>query len=231
MDDFQQVTAVKEIAKLLEDIRLKVDVISAQTDDSKSFQFKVRSVENDLIHTTAIRPLSRKLKPGEPIQMIFGFSEGFFLVRTVVRVASAAKANEDECTFQLGKEVFKLQRRGNFRVTIPPGISVGFRVQTYRHALVPKNTVLGAIDLSAGGVRVAWPAEGLEAPKVNDHIGGIMVLPGGKNVEVFGLVKTLVPVEKNRVHVGLEFQNITLRDEQTLLFACVQISRNSGVLR
>jgi c-di-GMP-binding flagellar brake protein YcgR len=222
-NEFRHVTVAKELAKLLEDIRLSVDSLVGQTADHNQFMFRVSGVTADLIETILVPQPgvpSRGLSNGEAIELIFGSSDGSYLVRTVVRLGTA-----DGVIFQLGNEVFRLQRRNNFRTAIPVGVKVAYKVQTFKHGIVPPNTSLAAIDLSAGGLRLKWPASGLAAPNENDHLGGTLTLLNGKSLELFGLVKTLLPQSDGSLHVGIEFQNASLRDEQTLLFAAVQIQR------
>lgn len=220
INEFHQVTASKALEKLLETIRLSVDYFIGQTSDGQQFKFRIRSVTEDIILASSVTPVVRPLLGGEAIELLFGCVDGAYLVRTVVRVGKP-----DEVSFQLGTEVFRMQRRNNFRVAILAGAKVVYRMQTFRNAIVPPNTAVPLADLSSGGMRLKWPLAGFDQPKEGDHLGGILTLPNGKTIELFGIVKMLLPQTDGTLHVGLEFQNASLRDEQALLFAVVHLQR------
>lgn len=219
-NDFQQVTVQKALEKLVETIRLTVETLDGQTSDGLQFKFKIRNVDADVILTSVDGALPRPLKAGESIELLIGCSDGLYLVRTVVRVGK-----QTEFSFQMGKEVYRMQRRNNFRAAIPSGLKVFYKIQTYKNAIVPPNTQAVVVDLSSGGMRLKWPNAGVERAKEGEHLGGTLTLPNGKTIEVFGVIRTLLPQSDASLLVGVEFQNASLRDEQALLFAVVQLQR------
>ncbi|MEK7354994.1 MAG: PilZ domain-containing protein, partial [Bdellovibrionota bacterium] len=70
-----------------------------------------------------------------------------------------------------------------------------------------------------------WPATGVPPLRENEALSGVVATPG-RSVEIFGKVKTFLPDEKG-ARVGVEFHNVSGKDEQSLLFLCLQLRRAS----
>lgn len=223
LSEFQRVTSGKEIAKLLEDIRLTVSTMVGQISDGRQFNFSVYSVTGDLIETHVDSLVG--LTDGAALEVVFGILDGHYFLRTAVQVGA-----KGQVSFRIGSEIYRLQRRNNFRTVIPIDLKVDYRLQSFKHALVPPKSTLPVVDFSVGGMRVKW-LESLGQPNESDHLGGTLALPQGKTLEVFGVVKLLLPQVGGRLYVGLEFQNVSLKDEQTLLFAAMYIQREHSSRR
>jgi hypothetical protein len=92
--------------------------------------------------------------------------------------------------------------------------------------------ILPIIDLSVSGVRVKWPLDLPIKPLPGGALKGAVVLPSGQEIAVEATVRILFsPVEKGArsaysyAPVGLQFQGLSGKEEQDLLFACLQIFR------
>jgi hypothetical protein len=223
-DDFQLVTFDKEFVKLLSDLQSKIVQLAGRTEDLQQFQFRVRQVIDDVVYLSIHQPIPRVLKVAEPIEVLFGVPTGLYLIKTTI-----AAANPTQCSFHVGKEVYRLQRRNNFRTLVPAAYKIEFRLTSYRASLVGQGAEQGltlrVLDMSAGGMRALWSEKSKSTPQVGDHLTGILHLTGGRKVELFGQVKTTLPQDLGPVQVGIEFANISVRDEQALLFVCMQIQR------
>jgi hypothetical protein len=219
-DDFQLVTFDKEFVKLLSDLQSKVVQLAGRTEDLQQFQFRVRQVVDDIVYLSVQQPIPRVLKVAEPIEVLFGVPTGLFLIKTKV-----AAANATQCSFQVGKEVYRLQRRNNFRTLVPAAYKLNFYLTSYRASTAEQGLTMRILDMSAGGMRALWSEKAKLTPQVGDHLTGILQLTGGRKVELFGQIKTLLPQDLGPTQVGIEFANISVRDEQALLFVCMQIQR------
>jgi hypothetical protein len=58
-----------------------------------------------------------------------------------------------------------------------------------------------------------------------DTLEGELALPGGKTIELKGLIRNVFAPEGSNAPVGLEFVDLARDDEQSLLFACMQLYR------
>lgn len=240
--DFRQVTFDKELARVLEQLGSKSVTLSGVTDDQNQFIFNVLLVSGDKLTVDAIAPVSRGLVVGEAVDIAFGLDDGQYLVKTKVESVDA----NGHPVLPLGKAVYRLQRRNNFRVRIPERSGVSFKLLSHgTRAFTRLN--LKPLDLSAGGIRVRWQGHGTDQPdrpKVGDQIGCLLGLPGGKQLELFGTIRVVYKIDRDDVaaaddgsrsgdgggdlEAGIEFQNLSVRDEQTLLFACLQLQRISA---
>lgn len=217
MDDFQPVTFQKELDKVISDLRMKPIPVAGLTDDLVEVQLKVKSLQTKTIELEITDVTKRALKAGEILQLLFGLPDGQFLIRaTIASVAGGSfSASFDQ--------IFKLQRRNNFRAKVPPTSTIVLRMTSFKSSTAHRSA-LAVMDLSAGGVRVKWPATGLPVPAANDQLAGTLSLPQGREVEVFGTIKNVATVDGG-FQVGVGFQNMSVRDEQALLFLCMQLQK------
>ena len=218
-NDFRPANSDKEIEKILHELATQSIVVAGFTQDQQHYVFNVKIVKAGVLSLEILAPMGRILVAGDAIQLIFGLADGQYLVRTQI------SGNDGKVlTLALGREVFRLQRRNNFRTVVPATYKISLRVTSYKTTPVSGNINLLPLNLSAGGMRAKWAETGLAHPQVGDSFSGSLALPGGKNVEVFCIVKTVFG-EKKTTEAGIEFQNLSVRDEQILLFACLQIQR------
>ena len=227
--NFQPVTFRKEIDQILSDLQIKPVSIVCLSGEDKQFRFKVKQIQGDLLFVEFTEPPPRSLKAGEEIQLLFGLSEGYYSVKTKI-----ATANEKIVSFRLGSEVFKLQRRQNFRTLVPESLKIGFKLQKLRGAALSNGEpLLTLIDVSAGGMKLVWPLlPDQEPPKASDELTGIMMLPESKQIPLTAVVRSANKgFKRDTLSLGMEFLGLSQRDEQSMLFFCVQIQRSKTVIR
>jgi c-di-GMP-binding flagellar brake protein YcgR len=219
LSDFRAVTFAKERAKILQDLNARAVPATLFTGDGHQFQFVVKSVKDEILNLGPVSPPVRRLNKDESIQLIFGLAEGLYLVRTRV-----ADVRGDDLEVSLGADVHRQQRRNNFRVKIPAQLGMRFSLTEIRGVKPASPVDLVPIDLSAGGFRAAWPAQSLGDSSESVPMKGKLHLPGGIILNLEAVLKTVYPAPDQSL-VGLEFQNLSTRDEQALLFACMSILR------
>lgn len=215
-----------EIEKFKEDLRLKAESVSGLGPGDQPFQLRLRKIDGDFAIASIAFPIVEEFKVGMHLELICGLPDGQYLIVTSVHSFSG-----NEVSFRIGQDVHRLQRRENFRTVVPPGSAVHFQLNSLNRTVI-NALKLTLLDLSAGGLRVLWPGSGVEAPKPGDQLSGVLHLPGSRRAEVFGIVKTVVAVADATppapyLQVGVQLQNTSIRDEQMLLFACMQIHRES----
>ena len=219
--EFQRVTAPRDLEAIRNALAAKSAKISCFTDDHHQLLFKISKVESGLVFVEPSTPLSRGLIEGENIQLIVGLSDGLFSIRTTASVSA-----DGDLSFDLGSEIYRLQRRNDFRTTVPSDLKFGVKLTHVRGLLLASKIPLHAINLSAGGMRVAWRGYGKQKLSVGEDLAGIMTLPNGRQIEFVGRIKALSEMGPDMGVLGLEFLNMPLADQQSLLFICVQIHRS-----
>lgn len=215
-----------EIEKFKEDLRLKAESLSGLGPDDQVYQLRLKKIDGDFVVASIASPLVYEIKQGAPLELLCGLPDGQYMILSSVH----SIANCD-LSFRLGQDVHRLQRRENFRTIVPPGSHVHFQLNSLNRTVL-NSLKLTLLDLSAGGIRVQWPGSGVEAPKPGDQLSGVLHLPAGRHPEVFGIVRTVNAIADATppapyLNVGVQLQNMSIRDEQMLLFACMQIHRES----
>jgi len=227
--------------KFKNDLRLGVDSIGILTDDNLQFLFRVSAVGEvlsvDGVRATVVPPSDRVLKTGEMAQLVCLLTDGCYLARVRVQVV-----NLDEASFVFAKEIHRLERRNDCRTQVPAGFAMSFRMNSINRKIIKTKDSMAngsankfpIIDVSARGFRMGWSEfkaeihadaqseSRLPELKVGDHLSGELNLPAGRRTEIFAVVRNL-GVVNGQSQVGVELQNATIRDEQLLLFACMQI--------
>ncbi len=221
ISEFRLVTFAKERAQVLADLSTHPTTVFGLTDDNTQFQFLVRRVKDELIIAVHRNKPVREVKKDEKIALVFGLGDGQFYFKTQVSFLGAG-----EIYFPLGEELFRLQRRNNFRAQVSGSKPVTFQLRSLKTEMV--NQTMKAADISAGGIRLLWPAKEAQKLQPEDQVSGLLNLPNGLKVEVFGTVKHIwSKLTDDFALVGIQFHNLSSRDEQTLLFVCMAMHRDS----
>jgi c-di-GMP-binding flagellar brake protein YcgR len=222
-NDFSLVSFDKDRERAFDELAQKSVLVTGWTATSKPLFFQVQRVDQMTVSLTIIDGDGLSARDGDAGEFLFSIDEGQYHWRTEIHRATA-----EGWSLSKGGELFRLQRRSNFRTTVPKGYKASLLLKAFKtHTITP--TPLELVDVSAGGVRVRWPSAGLSQPSQGDSLSGIVGTPGGRQIEVFGIVKSvLTDVDSNTTQIGVEFQNLSGRDEQALLHLCLQIRRHSA---
>jgi c-di-GMP-binding flagellar brake protein YcgR len=219
-NDFALVSFEKDRERAFEELSHKAVLVTGWTATSKPLFFHVQRVEPMTVTLTIIDGDSLSARDGEPVEILFSIDEGQYHWRTQLQHVTA-----QGWSVVRGGELFRLQRRSNFRTSVPKGYKATLLLKSFKTHTISA-TALELVDVSAGGARVRWPAAGLSAPSQGDSLSGVLSTPGGRQIEVFGLVKSVLSEgDKAAAQIGVEFQNLSGRDEQALLHLCLQIRR------
>lgn len=182
------------------------------------FALVSRDGESLLLETEA--PPVRELRIGEIIEIFFGLEDGKYLLRAALEKVDGRKLN-----LRAGGELLRLQRRNSFRVTLPFTSRIRFLL-TAAGGQTFKQNELSPVDLSAGGMRLRWITPDLPVLKENDEIQGLLTT-GGKPMELKAKVRAVLS-RNGLTELGFEFIGIAQKDEQALMFLCLQIYRSKN---
>ncbi|WP_413560299.1 PilZ domain-containing protein [Bdellovibrio sp. HCB209] len=119
------------------------------------------------------------------------------------------------------KDLFHLQRRKNFRYTLPTGFQADCLVTIHNQA--PSNTTLRLIDLSTEGCAVYSTAE-MPTMRLDDRVEAVIFLGDRDPIPVQGFVKNL-RVQGDDMVIGLEFNHIANASEFAITSAIVEMQR------
>lgn len=219
-NDFQIVSFEKDRDKAFEDLLLKPVLVTGWQDSSRPIFFLAQGLDTTGLRLSIVDGDGLLGKAGESAEFLFSLDEGQYNWKTKI-----LECVSDRWTVERGGELSRLQRRNNFRMAVPKGYKASLVLKTLK-TLTITPTDLPLVDISASGARVQWPKAGLSPAAVGDSLSGSIALPGGRVVEIFGIVRSVLnDAETGQVQAGLEFQNVSGRDEQTLLHLCLQIRR------
>lgn len=223
-DQFRPVTFEKDLERILNELSTKALVLSGFTSDDQQVLLAVRRVDGKMVTLEAAAPVKRPFKDGETLDILFGLADGQYLLRTKIE-----RVDHGHPVVAYGPELYRLQRRNNFRASVPHDAKMRFDLSKHNTTTVT-GVQLIVMDISAGGARLHWYAPNLAAPKMGDQVAGLLVTPGQKQLELFGSVQ-MVKVSDGETQVGVAFQSLSLKDEQTLLFICMQMQRRQAPIK
>lgn len=226
-NDFQIVSFEKDREKAFNDLLLKPVLVTGWQGDARPLFFIGQGLDTTGIRLSIVEGDGLSGRAGDTGEFLFSLDEGQYNWKTKILECAV-----DRWTVEQGGELWRLQRRNNFRTSVPKGYKASLVLRALKtHSITP--TQMSLADVSAGGARVVWPKAGLSQPSVGDSLSGSIAVPGGRVIEIFGIVKSvLTDVDTGQLQAGLEFQNVSGRDEQTLLHLCLQIRRyQTAVLR
>ena len=162
----------------------------------RQLSFRVERVEGERLSLETLAPVRRLLKPNETVELLFGLGDGQYMLH-----ARVERVERGLTIVHPGGELFKIQRRENFRVSIPLDMGMKFKLSSINNRSVEdarekkKFILLIPLDLSAGGVRLRWIGQGLPTPSVGDQLAVHFEYSTGKSLEVFGSIKTVLDLD------------------------------------
>jgi hypothetical protein len=229
--DLQPITFDKDRERfwgeLVEGVQLgREQVVTTITLDHHPYQFRLKEASGQMLSLVSAAPTNREIKVGEELQLAIGLDEGQFFIRSYVQNAEHGMIR---IPFRIDTELFLLQRRASLRANVLPDSRVQFEIASSGSRPLNPLIPLRPLNLSAGGMRLQWPLLDLGEPKVGQGLSGFLMIQS-RRVEVFGSIQTVYP-DGHAVQVGLAFQNLSLRDEQALLFLCLELRRKELIAR
>lgn len=225
INDFQPVSFDKDRERAFAELGVKSVLVTGWTPSARPIFFHVSKVDSMMVTLTVVDGDGLSAKPGDTAELLFSLDDGQYHWRTKIDNATSS-------SWQLarGGDLSRMQRRNNFRTPVPKGYKASLLLKSFKTHTISQ-TEVQLIDVSAGGIRIAWPAAGLAQPRQGDSLSGLLATAGGRQIEVFGIVKNvLTDVDTGAIQAGIEFQNLSGRDEQTLLHLCLQIRRAQAPL-
>lgn len=221
-NDFQPVTFEKDRERVYQELAIKPVLVTAWTPGGRPLFFHVHGINQDGLQLTVVGGDGADGSQGDIVELLFSLDDGQYHLRSTLK-----SALRETWTVATDGDLSRLQRRSNFRTVVPPGFSAILKLTGIKTRQIQK-TELPLIDISAGGARVRWPKAGLMLPSEGDAISAEIRTPG-REIEVFGLVKNIrLDADSGDMDVGIEFHNISGRDEQALLQLCLQIRRHQS---
>ena len=218
-NDFQPVNFEKDRERAFQDLASASVIVTAWTTNGRPLFFHAQGFSDTGFTMTVVEGDGQSGRAGDDVEVLFSLDDGQYHWKTKI-----VKAWVDRWTLEPSGELSRLQRRSNFRTSLPRHYKAALQLRTFKTRSISP-TDLKLVDVSAGGVRVAW-AKALTPPSEGDSLSGLLAAPGGRQIEIFGIIKSVrTDSETGELFAGVEFQNVSGRDEQSLLHLCLQIRR------
>lgn len=130
-------------------------------------------------------------------------------------------------TLNIGEPLFKLQRRGNFRIQIPIDYHSKIKILKINDSTLLKTYTLS--DLSSGGFSIeVKPSIDFDLKK-GDLINGEIEIGGKFKKNIYGVVKHVAKIGSQGSGLskcGFEFQNISNVDQQQIINLVMDLYRD-----
>ncbi|WP_413577900.1 flagellar brake protein [Bdellovibrio sp. HCB290] len=189
--------------------------INVKGDDDSFFNLIAVQTEKDtdlLCHHTSN---SQAFEKNQSVMVNFAFKDERYFFRTDLSF-SAGWAH-----LKIDGDLFQLQRRANARIELPRKYDGIFRLT--KHGAQKFFLDSKILDVSAGGLRIAFPHE-IPALKVGDVVQGAMRLGIRRPID-FDLEVRYVSTKEGIQIAGMQFLNVDTRLESRLLSMMVDLQR------
>ncbi|MFN7825327.1 MAG: flagellar brake protein [Pseudobdellovibrionaceae bacterium] len=226
-EPFEKIRSLIERRKLFEDLAQIRGEILCKGEDDSLFHFrpeKITSQKNtqgqEICHASGrVTPVDRL--PESSTGVIGNFSidqDRFFFMAPM-------EYDGQEGQFKVDFDIFKLQRRTNFRINVPASVPMYCNIVGVAEESVFHETKVA--DLSAGGIRLYFEGQGSHlAPGLNVKLS--LHPPSGKSLDLTGVVRHVQSVVLNNSIIpqyGIEFQDLTGLQKNRLISMTLELQK------
>lgn len=210
---FQKLTS-DEARDLLEEMRLSPPEIVASLPQQNPHRYRVRKV--DTAPPKVFLADADSLSPSAEYLLNFGVKSGVYFLKT------RGQKNSFGFYLDFSGDIFKIQRRENFRCPIPSGVTSSVKIYTSDNAPLVGNYTLR--DISGQGVAISLPKEA--DPKVWQKSTEIRL-----DLQILNLSLKQMKAIVRHVHpgpsawAGLEFPEINFSQETDLSALSLELQR------
>ncbi|MGZ3793428.1 MAG: PilZ domain-containing protein [Bdellovibrio sp.] len=145
----------------------------------------------------------------------------FFIGGEKYYFRSVEKLQNDKVLIPLAENLYRLQRRQNYRVRIPENYHAYYNIVSVNGRA--QNLVGRLGDLSSQGCRTVYP-ENTHALKEEDKVIGHLIIGKRAPIEIEGIVRHLKPEGKLQ-NCGIEFSPLTSIMENKLFMITMEIHK------
>ncbi|HRK07028.1 MAG TPA: hypothetical protein PLZ57_04610 [Pseudobdellovibrionaceae bacterium] len=248
---FENVTDVDEVARVLNEANVRGVAVFASIvapgGFTRDYEFSIKAVKGSRLvltptaasgapsPSTVPQLLPKEIQPGLELELIFSISTGQYAIRDII-----ADSSLTTITVNAAKSLLRQQRRRDFRVPIRHGVVQCFLQRVHAVRVAPE-LPLNLLDLSAGGMKLMWPLEGLPEIKPGAEIAGRLKLSPGREVDFTAKLVALFPateatpatqadsqtqsVAQSGTPGGFEFDGLKQDEARAILFTCLQLHR------
>lgn len=219
MDDFQKVVNPTEIRSILQSLAKSKYEIQAKltTSDTSLFTLKCYKFEGELLYTQIA-------KTPEEIHFKGEFIVSFLVGDIKYYGLSKYRFLDGDVVLEFIEGLFQLQRRQDFRLKIPDRLHAFYQIKSRNNEIINAKTLI--FDMSAGGLRVAYPILGINL-EAGDHLIGELDLKNRLSIDIEAEVKhiTMHATNKQSQSAGLQFINLTQKSKNKLASLVLDLYR------
>jgi len=219
MDDFQKIVNLNEIKSVLLSVANSKYEIQAKltTSDTSLFTLKCYKFENDLLYTQI-------MKTPEEIHFKGEFIISFLAGDTKYYGLAKYRFLDGDVVLDFKDGLFQLQRRQDFRLKIPDRMQAYYLIKSRNSQIESSKTLI--FDMSAGGLRVAYPILGMNL-EAGDHLVGELDIKNRISIDIESEVKhiTMHATDKHAQSAGLQFINLSQKSKNKLAALVLDLYR------
>lgn len=187
--------------------------------DKKSYRGRIYEREGPLL---AFEPLDEfELDQNSEVIVSFSLSTEMYFMRTKLLL------KRERRMIDLGGDLYKLQRRDNFRLVIPKSYKARFEARSYD--LEEVKSTFSIIDLSGGGLsfEMLYATDSIRA---GTHITGLLKIGDSFSKPVVAIVKHIRPfgsMGSGLFRCGIQFEGIPESDREEIIQLVMKIHREA----
>ncbi len=205
---YELVESKKEIDHIYGVLKDSKLLVHCSTKETGRHVFETVAFEEPYL---VVRPIDNRFvsfQNRDEVIVNFGIDQGLYFLKTDLRLQG-----KTEFAINLDQKIYKIQRRDNFRLTLPDDFLVE---ATFEKGFLPSaETKVRLVDLSVGGMGVLIPQKLSMGVEKNRRVDGTVYLPGREPMEVHCIIRHYRDSETH-VRVGFEFEALAPEAEQLL---------------
>jgi c-di-GMP-binding flagellar brake protein YcgR len=217
--DFAAVISENDRDRVLNELSSLSTNLASNNGEGQQISFSVMRAQEGKLFLRPATPVPI-VRLDDELELLFTLKDGRYLLKT-----KAEQIQKGEVMVSIGEGLYRLQRRKNFRAPIPLPTDRVKLFQLGHKTLVVPQLELECVNLSVGGARFVWSST-LPDPMIGDLIKIVVAIKSVHNIEVSAQIRNM-STEGPIKTVGIEFQNLSVREEQAILLLCMQLQRDS----
>ena len=205
-DPFEKVKDPEEKKKILQSlVKAQTSVFLSVAKSKKGYVIFPQLYVRDQMTIQGPDELRKSLQDGDEVFFEFSSGDEKYICKTKIQLA------QNLLKVDLSVDLYKLQRRDDFRLRLPASYSAQFIIQKRKYQV---------LDISAGGCRIQ--AEAAPDIKMGGHLAGTLQLKGRDPINI--LAAEIVHMTADH-KIGLRFQKLADLDRSEIHGVVIAIYR------
>ncbi len=204
---YEVVDSDKELNHIFEVFKDKKLIIHCSTKTSGRHVFESLAFQTPFL---VVRPIDNRIlrfENREKVVVNFGIDQGLYFLQTDLKLQG-----KNEYAINFDQKIYKIQRRDNFRLTLPEDYSVEVE---FEKSFIPGSNRFKLSNLSQGGMGVSIPQSKSMSVERGRRVDATLYLPDRDAFAIHAVIRHYRD-EAEFVQVGFEFEALAPELEQLL---------------